>query len=287
MDILVAQIEELRPDVIYLQDISMGTNALLSRLKPLCELIVGQIASPLPARAALDQLDVIISSFPHFVDRFRRDGILSLYQPLAFPSEALAKALGDDVMSTTDTSHRDIPVSFIGGISALHSDSNDLLCRLASETDIGFWGYGGASLPPESPIAKRHHGPLWGLDMFRHYGRSRITINRHAAVAKNNANNMRLFEATGCGALLITDHKDNLPDLFDVGSEIVSYRDVDECVDMVHKFCDNPAAAHPARSHLRSTYGANRRFSRLPAAGDAHAPPTRPTRRRRCRPGTS
>ncbi len=243
VDILVAQIDQIRPDVVYLQDISMGTNTLLSRLRPLCELIVGQIASPVPARAALDKFDIIISSFPHFVDRFRRDGMVSLYQPLAFPAAQLAADLGDDALSTSKTDHRDIPVSFIGGISAIHNTGNNLLCRLAKESEIGFWGYGAASLPPVSPIAQKHNGPLWGLDMFRHYGRSRITLNRHADVAENHANNMRLFEATGCGALLITDHKDNLSDLFEIGKEVVSYRDADECIELIHYFNANQEAA--------------------------------------------
>ena len=51
---------------------------------------------------------------------------------------------------------------------------------------------------------------VWGLDMYRALARSKITINRHINVAENNANNMRLFEATGTGSLLITDRKDNL-----------------------------------------------------------------------------
>ena len=35
-------------------------------------------------------------------------------------------------------------------------------------------------------------------------GIAKITINRHIDVSENYANNMRLFEASGCGALLIS-----------------------------------------------------------------------------------
>ena len=51
--------------------------------------------------------------------------------------------------------------------------------------------------------------------------RSKITFNRHKI--KTNANNMRMFESTGMGSLLITDKKDNLNDLFHENSEVISY----------------------------------------------------------------
>ena len=39
---------------------------------------------------------------------------------------------------------------------------------------------------------------------------------------------MRLFEATGMGACLITDMKDNLADLFELDEEVVTYSSLDE-----------------------------------------------------------
>ena len=50
-------------------------------------------------------------------------------------------------------------------------------------------------------------------------------VLRRVLYVEDNATNMRLFEATGCGAMLITDAKQNLGDLFSVGVEIVAYRD--------------------------------------------------------------
>jgi spore maturation protein CgeB len=43
---------------------------------------------------------------------------------------------------------------------------------------------------------------------------------------------MRLYEATGVGTFLLTDHKRNLADLFEPGREVVAYRDADECVEL-------------------------------------------------------
>ena len=41
---------------------------------------------------------------------------------------------------------------------------------------------------------------------------------------------MRLFEATGSGACLVTDWKENLGELFEPDVEVVTYRSVAECV---------------------------------------------------------
>ncbi|ETR64862.1 MAG: hypothetical protein OMM_15232, partial [Candidatus Magnetoglobus multicellularis str. Araruama] len=83
----------------------------------------------------------------------------------------------------------------------------------------------------------------YGLDMFRLLAQSRITINRHVDAAENNANNMRLFEATGCGALLITDYKDNLDELFEIGKEVIAYHSPEECVELIKYYLNHPDEA--------------------------------------------
>ena len=50
--------------------------------------------------------------------------------------------------------------------------------------------------------------------MYNILSRTKISFNRHINVAENNANNMRLYEATGMGSLLLTDKKDNLMKTF-------------------------------------------------------------------------
>jgi ubiquinone/menaquinone biosynthesis C-methylase UbiE len=136
-----------------------------------------------------------------------------------------------------------IDCSFVGGISKLHIDSYRLLELLAKETPIEFWGYGVNTTAQDSPIRKRHRGEAWGRKMFEIFSSSKIVINRHGEVAENYANNMRLYEATGCGALLITDHKDNLNEPFKIGKEIVTFRSPEECVALVNYYLANPKEA--------------------------------------------
>jgi spore maturation protein CgeB len=71
---------------------------------------------------------------------------------------------------------------------------------------------------------------------------------------------MRLYEATGMGAMLLTDMKDNLKDLFEPGCEVEAYSDADEAVAKVNELLCDPArrtdiaAAGRARTLRDHTY---------------------------------
>jgi spore maturation protein CgeB len=103
---------------------------------------------------------------------------------------------------------------------------------------------------------------VWGFDMYRVMARSKITVNRHIGIARNNANNMRLYESTGMGALLLTERKDNLGDLFEPDREVATYSDPDEAVEKIETLLAEPArlaqiaAAGNARTLREHTYQA-------------------------------
>lgn len=231
-DLIRLQLEQIKPDVVYLQDLSLATPEVIRWIRQSARLVAGQIASPLP-NIDLHGFDLLVSSFPHFVDDFRRKNITAYYQSLAFDERVLSLTGGE----------RDIAVSFVGGISLAHGQGLVFLESLARLCPVEFWGYGADILAPDSVIRGRHHGEVWGQAMFKTLARSQITINRHIDVAGHFANNMRLFEATGCGALLITDYKDNLSDLFEIGKEIVVYRSAEECAALVNYYLSRPQEA--------------------------------------------
>lgn len=251
VDIAIEQIESLAPDVVYCQDIRFLTPAALARLRKRSRLIVGQIACPLPPPAYIRGYDLILTSFPHFVDRIRAHSVASEYFRIGFDSSVL-EALG--------TVEKDIDASFVGGISWHHGKAVPILEYMARNTPMEFFGYGAESLPRDSAILARHHGEIWGLDMYRALARSKVTLNRHINVAENNANNMRLYEATGVGSLLITDHKDNLGELFEIGKEVVAYSSAEEAAELIRYYLAHPdqaqaiASAGQARTLREHTY---------------------------------
>ncbi len=242
--LLVRQIEEIQPDVVYLHDLALGTKSFFKLVRPHTRLIVGQIASPVPPRASMEEFDIIFSSFPHFVERFRAQGITAYYQPLAFEA---------DILETIQTENKSIPVSYVGGFSKLHAGRNQTIEKIAQKIPLEIWGYGISTLPTGSAIRKRANGPLWGREMFHALAQSRITINGHIDAADCFANNMRLFEATGCGALLITDYKDNLNQLFEIGKEVVAYRSAEEAVALSQYYL-----THPEEAKIIATAGQQR-----------------------------
>lgn len=251
VEIAVAQIQASRPDVLYCQDLSFFPPDVLAKLRPYVKLIVGQIACPLPPDAFLKGYDLILTSFPHFVPRLRALGVASEYFRIGFDTRVLEK-LGDVA--------KDVDASFVGGISRHHGKAVPVLEYLARNTPMQFFGYGADSLDADSPIRQRHHGEVWGLDMYRALARSKVTLNRHINVAENNANNMRLYEATGVGSLLITDRKDNLGEIFEVGKEVVAYSSQEEAAELIRYYLDHPeeaaaiARAGQARTLREHTY---------------------------------
>jgi spore maturation protein CgeB len=234
LEVAVAQIKAARPDVLYCQDLSFFPGEVLRQLKPYVRLIVGQIASPLPPDSFVKGYDLILTSFPHFVERLRAKGVGSEYFRIGFDER---------VLSLLGPVTQDIDFSFVGGISRHHGGAIPLLEYLATHTPMRAFGYGADNLPTSSPLRQRHGGEVWGLDMYRALARSRITLNRHINVAENNANNMRLFEATGVGAMLLTDRKDNLHELFEIGREVVAYSSKEEAAELVKHYLDHPEEA--------------------------------------------
>ncbi len=223
-EILVLQAKAFEPDVIYVQNLRLLSDGTLAALRAISGFVVGQIASAAPGPERLRQFDLILTSFPHYVSDFLQLGIRSEYFRIGFDPRVL-DALGPAPPPDSD-------VVFVGALNALrHRSGNRVLGRAARQLPIEFWGYDLRGVPPWSPIRRRYRGEAWGLEMIRVLRSARIVLNRHIAEAGVFANNMRLYEGTGAGALLLTDAKDNLSDLFLPGREVVTYESADDLVE--------------------------------------------------------
>jgi len=230
-EIALRQIEAFKPDVVFLQDISFFNTVSLAGLQQ-AYLLAGQCSCPFPLADKVRQCEVLFTSFPHYVKKFQELGVKAHYLPLAFEPDVLTR-LG------TEEPERDLDCVFVGGIGFHWTDSLPLLETLAREIPtMQFWGYGYENLPRESPIRAKFRGPAWGLDMDRILRRAKIVVNRHGAVAGPYANNLRMFEATGCGALLFTEWRKNLDDFF-TGHEVIPYQNPEEAARLVRHYLDH------------------------------------------------
>ena len=215
-EIVLAQIKQAKPDILYIQDLSILNPDTILAAKKYAKLIVGQIASPLPSSKQLLNFDLLITSFPHFVQQFKKMNINSEYLPLAFEPRILKKINTKKMKKTYE-------VSFVGSFSYYHSKGSRILKEVVKYIPVNIWG-------SNPGFGNHYHGESWGLDMMRILSKSKIIINRHINVAQDFANNMRLFESTGMGAMLITDEKANLGDLFHVGKEIETYKNSQDLI---------------------------------------------------------
>lgn len=233
---LAAQIADFRPDVILNQEMTYIDNETLKEIKPGAALLIGQIAATLPKDANFDAYDLVISSLPNLVEWFRGHGVKAEVNRLAFEPSILEK-LGPAPV-------RDVDVSFVGSLSQVHSGRIRLLEHIARHVPLKVWGNGIETLPADSPLHACYQGEAWGRDMYNVLRRSRITLNNHLDLAGDWANNMRLYEATGMAAMLLTDTKRNLAEIFVPEVEVATYKDADDCVAQIRRYlADEPERA--------------------------------------------
>jgi hypothetical protein len=221
-DVLAAQIEEYRPDIILNMSLDFVSSRFLLERKS--RLLVGQIASPLPPEESLRGYDVIVSSLPNFVDRFRKLGI---------PSELSRLAFEPSILSQLRPSSESIDVSFVGSLSRAHMARVAFLEEFVGRSDLQVWGMVADDTRASSIMSRHRGGAAWGTAMYQILADSKITLNCHIGIAGSYANNQRLFEATGVGTLLLTDWKDNLHEMFALDREVVAYRTAAECAELV------------------------------------------------------
>jgi spore maturation protein CgeB len=225
--ILTAQIEDFGPDVIVSHSLSDLRPGFWNRMRAHYRILVGQIASPLSPDIDLSPFDLMLSSLPNFIERFRANGLRAELFRLAFDPAVL------DRLAAIDEREPRIDVSFVGSLSPHHTRRLEWLESVCRKIPVQVWGQGIESLPKDCQIRACYRGPAWGIEMFDILRRSRISLNHHIEISGPYANNMRLYETTGVGTLLLTDWKQNLSEMFDPAAEVAVYRSPEDCVEKI------------------------------------------------------
>lgn len=229
---LLEQVKDIRPDVVMVQDLNLIPSSFAKELKKHCRMLVGEIASPLPPRSFLMNYDLILSALPSIVDTARSWGLRSEWVPLGF----------DDKWKTiSPASSRPIDAIFVGSFTRLQKSTAPLLAEAAKLIPgLEIYGTAPRDVLQDWGLEKFHKGPAWGQDMFALLGQSKIVLNRHGEVAGPYAVNMRMFEATGSGSVLVTENKSNLTQLFEPGVEVLAYESPLQAAQLARGILDNP-----------------------------------------------
>ncbi|MCK1393521.1 glycosyltransferase [Bradyrhizobium sp. 1] len=233
--ILVAQIEEFRPDLILNQDVFYVTTKLIERFRGMgVSTILGQVGIE-PSRGENWRVyDLMLSQLPRVVQAFRAAGVAAEVSHLAFEPVILDRLPPGAV--------QDVDVSFVGSVSEDHRERIALLEFIAERFDLKLWGNIPSSLPASSPLWRCFQGEVWGTEMYQVLRRSRITLNSHIDIAGEEAGNMRLFEATGIGTFLLTDYKRNLDALFEAPRDVEVWRTPEDCAASIERYLGDDGA---------------------------------------------
>lgn len=249
------QIREFDADVVAVQSASFFRAEHLEEIRRDGRIVVLFASYALDPYVPIELYDVMFTSFPHYEALYGKRVHVE-YLPLAYAPEAIA-GLEDGECQ------RDLPVTFVGGLGYRHiwRAAQDLLEAFSREVPgFSWWGYGAGNLPPASTLRKAWKGEAWGKDMYRIYLRSKLVVNRHGEIAQGFSNNMRLFEATGCGAMVLTEDSPNLCHLFLPGQEIVAYSGAEDLVRKTLYYLEHDderqriAKAGRQATHGRHTY---------------------------------
>jgi len=248
-EIAFAQIKSFRPDVFYIESVFKYFGDFIRQIKPYCKMVVSWISTPFKEGLAFNDIDLILSSTPKFVENFRKKGIPSEYMLPAFDVRVLKEI--------QNPQPKIYPFTFVGGLGSAHVNRRQALEFLVKHSDIKIWGYGyrinyprrswayfrHLIFPENGSLLKHYEGELWGLAMYEVLQASLVTFNIHEALLEGHVGNMRMFEASGVGTLLLNDHGHNLSALFEPGKEIETYKNLDEALEKITYYKIHPEKA--------------------------------------------
>ena len=262
-EILSAQLKILQPDLVFLDDLYYFDEAYRQFLRdaaPKPIKIIGWRAAPTEDYGLFTDVDLMLTCTPLFVDQLRNNGA---------KAELMMHAFEPSILNLVDQgTARDLDFTFVGNFvlrDGFHNERLELVKTLLDSTNLQVWGTisepytpslpnrilrrltGGANGRYTGPRAtslmqqyeNRFHDSVLALEYFKILSRSKINLNKHIDCAENYAGNIRLFEATGMGACLVTDWKLNLPEMFVPDVEVVAYRTPEECAEKVRYLLDH------------------------------------------------
>lgn len=279
-EILMNQIKDYEPDVIYLSDLTALSREQLLEVKNYTDSkkvrLVGFyffLLTDQNVTGVIDLFDQIHTGANAYVDAYREQGINAKLLRHAFEPSVYERCTGKERMND---------VVFLGNVflgKDVHSNRVDMLKRLIdSGVQYSFYGgiYGGDSggsvlrriknrvcQSKEQRILKfitnenkhNNYPNVFGMDYYKILSEHLVCINCHIAAVGQGAGNMRMFEATGMGACLLTDAKDENAAIFEVDKEIVTYSSMEEFQDKVKWLTENPDQAKQiARAGQEKTF---------------------------------
>ena len=231
------QIESFAPDILYFTNVVQFESQFIRSLEKLPTVVSGWRGFPMPPDIDLSAYDIILTSFDRIMDEAKALGVQDVvrFHP-GFPE--------DRPFMTEDRSLK-WDVVFSGSVTHEHKTRIALLDLIAQMSKDPFRPFSfGLFMPNASALSAStqvlNQGARWADDMLRTLRDAQIVINIDVDAFGNQPPNMRLIEATGAGAFLMTPYHSELKNFFEPGVEVETFRNENELISKMLYFLDNP-----------------------------------------------
>jgi hypothetical protein len=247
---ILQQIERFQPDIVYTTDVETLHSGFFRRLKSPPPVLAGWRGFPLPPTVDLSAYDLILTSFDRIFEEAKARGAkhVERFHP-GFPENAPLlneprKIEWDVLISGTVTHQHMKRVQMINMLADMSRDPE-------APFRLGLFMPNASALSPLAQSMNR--GARWAHDMLRLLRSARIVVNIDVDAFGAQPPNMRLIEATGAGAFLLTSHHPELQNFFSPGEELETFRTPQEMAAKILYFLANPTEcdAMAARAQVR------------------------------------
>jgi glycosyltransferase involved in cell wall biosynthesis len=235
--ITISQVNVFKPDILYLSHPIEFESKFIRALSWKPKLIMGWRAAAIPNGIDFSEFDLILSSDAVTKRRAKEVGAKAV--------EHFVPGFPTLVLDSIQDQEPIYDVVFSGQWGPEHLRRNSFLeaiTHLAKATGISvaFFLHNHSHLPASQFVDQFNHGARWGIEMYRALRQGRIVFNAIIDFGKGEAGNMRQFEATGCGAMLVTEHHDTVSQYFEPERELVTYKDARELCEKILFYVSNP-----------------------------------------------
>jgi len=240
-EILLHQINDIEPDVLFISDIPGFDFSLIPHFKKR-PLIVAWLATVINHELPWHEIDVILSGISDV-----RNQIHALGARAAEKFMSAAPYHFQTNKSHSLTNSIAFAGSFIPGIHDDRAQQVDRLSHHISNGNIDVYTANPFALSEGSRV--NFYPPVYGRELVNTYANYGIVLDArgnfdlsHKKILAETAN-MRIFEATKAGSLLITENSPNLSEYFKIDQEIVTYNDFEELKDKIDYYSREENAA--------------------------------------------
>jgi len=231
------QIEKFAPDIVYNTDVETFHPAFFRRLAKRPPVIAGWRGFPLQATTDMSCYDLVLTSFDRIFEEAKARGakhVERFHPGFAEDNPVLKeprKVVWDVVISGTVTSQHQRRIQIIEMLADMSRDPS-------APFKLGLFMPNASFLSPFAQTLNR--GARWAHDMLRLLRSARIVVNIDTDAFGAQPPNMRLIEATGAGAFLLTSHHPELRNFFTPGEEIETFRTPQELASKILYFLSQP-----------------------------------------------